>query len=71
MQGDGADLGARRAGDAVALGGNGAQQGLLLASRRRVVQDLGDQAISEQRNFGVQIVVGRLRCGFGGHDTGS
>ena len=70
-QGGGADLGARRAGDAVALGGDLAQQRLLLAGRRRVVDDLGNEAIPEQRNFGVQVVVGRLRCGFVGHKTGS
>ena len=70
-QGDGADLGARRVGNAVALGGNSAQQRLLAAGRRRIVDELGNEAIPEQRDFGVQVGLGRWCSGFGGHDTGS
>ena len=61
----GADLSARRAGNAVALGRDLAQQRFLVAAGWWIVNELGDQTIPEQGDFSVQVVWPRIGGGFG------
>ena len=60
-QGGHADAGARGGGDGVGLGSDLAQASLLPAWPRPVVDQGCNEAIPEQRNFGVQVAA----CGFG------